>query len=182
MASSTGGRAGFTHESTVNQSIEWYTPPEVFDAIGLEFDLDPCSPGAGKSFVPARKHYTVDDDGLSSPWEGTCFVNPPYGPETRKWLEKLAAHGDGVALVFARTDTSWFADAARTFDAVCFVTSRVRFYRGNTVDRGDSPGAGSVLIAWGDRAADAVRNCGLGVVMVPDRGAAVGGAVGLLAA
>ena len=52
-------RAGFSHESPVNESMEWYTPPEVFDALGVHFDLDPCSPGAGKSFVPADRHLTV---------------------------------------------------------------------------------------------------------------------------
>ena len=37
--------SGFTHESTYNESKEWYTPRRIFDALGLEFDLDPCSPG-----------------------------------------------------------------------------------------------------------------------------------------
>ena len=57
--------SGFAHESTHNISVEWYTPPEIFTALGLAFDLDPCSPGPGKSFVPARRHYTVADDGLA---------------------------------------------------------------------------------------------------------------------
>lgn len=160
--------AGFTHESTVNESIEWYTPPEVFDALGLEFDLDPCSPGEGRSFVPAKKHYTVIDDGLVSPWEGTVFVNPPYGKHTPVWLEKLAQHGDGIALVFARTDTKWFRAAAHSADVICFISSRVRFYQGNTENRGGTPGTGSMLIAYGDRAADAVRNSGLGLCFTPE--------------
>lgn len=67
--------SGFTHESTHNESIEWYTPPEIFDSLGLEFDLDPCSPGEGKSFVPAKNLYTAEDDGLTSPWSGTVFMN-----------------------------------------------------------------------------------------------------------
>ncbi|WP_156251018.1 DNA N-6-adenine-methyltransferase [Pseudactinotalea terrae] len=156
---------GFTHESTVNESIEWYTPPEVFEALGLTFDLDPCSPGPGNSFVPTRKHYTIVDDGLTSPWEGTVWVNPPYGPHTPVWLNKLAEHGDGIALVFSRTDTRWFQEAAATAGALCFISSRVRFFKGSTTERGGSPGAGSVLIAYGEKAVEALKASGLGVVV-----------------
>lgn len=155
--------AGFAHESTRNESIEWYTPPSVFDALGLSFDLDPCSPGVGRSHVPARKHYTIHDDGLNSPWEGTAFVNPPYGSETQHWMRKLADHGDGIALVFARTDVKWFHEVAPKTSLICFVSGRIKFYKGNTVDQGGTPGAGSMLIAFGPRAADAVRESGLGV-------------------
>jgi len=42
-------RIGFTHESARNESVDWYTPPELFDALGLTFDLDPCSPGSARS-------------------------------------------------------------------------------------------------------------------------------------
>lgn len=38
---------GFAHESTKNITQEWYTPPFVFEKLGLEFDLDPCSPMNG---------------------------------------------------------------------------------------------------------------------------------------
>lgn len=58
---------GFTHESTKSQTIKWYTPPEVFDALGIEFDLDPCSPGEGRDFVPAKRRITREQDGQGSP-------------------------------------------------------------------------------------------------------------------
>ena len=41
------------HEPSIGATSEWFTPPEIFDALGLTFDLDPCSPGAGH-WVPAR--------------------------------------------------------------------------------------------------------------------------------
>lgn len=153
---------GMVHESSHNESIEWYTPPEIFDALGLVFDLDPCSPGAGLSFVPARRHLTEADDGLATPWSGTTFVNPPYGPHTPVWMRKLAEHGNGIGLVFARTDTRWFHDVAPAADVVCFVSSRIRFFQGSTERRGGSPGAGSMLLAYGRRCADAVLASGLG--------------------
>lgn len=160
---------GFTHESTRNESFEWYTPPIIFESIGLEFDLDPCSPGAGKSFVPTKKHYTITDDGLTSPWEGTAFVNPPYGSETAKWMRRLADHGDGIALVFARTDVKWFQDVAASADLICFVSGRIRFFKGNIEDQGGTPGAGSMLIAWGEKSAAALRQSGLGLFFAPVR-------------
>lgn len=153
---------GFTHESTANESVEWYTPPEIFEALGLTFDLDPCSPGPGLSYVPALRHYTARDNGLTSPWAGTCFVNPPYGPHTKVWLSKLAAHGDGIALVFARTDVKWFQEHGVKADVICFVASRVRFFQGNLTDRAKDAGSGSMLLAYGPKAATALISSGLG--------------------
>lgn len=139
--------------------------PVIFDSLGLVFDLDPCSPGEGKSFVPARRHYTVEDDGLTSPWFGTVWMNPPYGPHTKTWMEKLSEHGDGIALVFARTDVQWFQQFGTRADVVCFIDGRIRFYQGSTEKRGGSPGAGSMLLAFGPTAAAAVEQSGLGACM-----------------
>lgn len=157
--------SGFTHESSRNESFEWYTPPEVFDALGVRFDLDPCSPGPGLSFVPADKHLTIVDDGLATPWDPNDFawVNPPYGAETPKWMRKLAAHGNGIALVFARTDVRWFHEVMPQAAVVCFVKSRIRFYKGSIESQGGTPGAGSMLIAFGPKGADAVLSSDLGL-------------------
>ena len=153
---------GFQHESQINESIEWYTPPEIFTTLNTTFDLDPCSPGEGKDFVPARKRYTIHDDGLVQPWDGFVWLNPPYGRETGKWLKKLAHHGDGIALVFARTDVNWFHETARSASSLCFIARRVRFYKGGNECRGGSPGAGSMLIGFGNTAKSVLMSCGLG--------------------
>jgi len=57
------------HEPCIGATDDWYTPPNIFDALGLIFDLDPCSPGPAH-WVPARKIYTKEDDGLVQPWSG----------------------------------------------------------------------------------------------------------------
>lgn len=158
---------GFAHESTHNESVEWYTPPHIFEALGLTFDLDPCSPGAGKSFVPADRHYTVEDDGLVSPWFGTVFVNPPYGKHTPIWMEKLAAHGDGLALVFSRTDVKWFHEFGVQADVICFIRSRVKFFQGDKETQPGTPGAGSMLLAYGEKSAAALLASGLGACFRP---------------
>lgn len=75
-------------------SEEWFTPPELIKALG-EFDLDPCSP-VNRPWDTAKKHYTKEVDGLKQKWEGRVWLNPPYGKETFKWIERLANHGDGT--------------------------------------------------------------------------------------
>lgn len=67
---------GFTHETAVGASVEWYTPKSVFDALGVKFDLDPCTPGGGLTRVPADSHYTKKEDGLESEWFGRIRFHP----------------------------------------------------------------------------------------------------------
>jgi len=73
------------YEAAVAQTAEWYTPPDTFAGLGRggidEFDLDPCSPGPGLCFVPAKKVYTKADNGLLLPWFGLVFVNPPFNKD-----------------------------------------------------------------------------------------------------
>lgn len=166
-------RRGFTHESLHNESKEWYTPPEIFDALGCDFDLDPCSPPDGPvPWVPAKRFYTIFDNGLMQPWEGFVWMNPPYGTDTPRWMRKLAHHRNGIALVFARTDTGWFHEYAAKADLLCFIKGRVRFVRPDG-KRGGTPGAGSMLVAYGRRAAEIVRRSGLGLCCGPlDQGVA----------
>ena len=52
--------SGFVHEAAVSNSVEWYTPKSVFDALGVGFDLDVCSPGLDKTWVPAERALTIE--------------------------------------------------------------------------------------------------------------------------
>lgn len=136
---------------------EWLTPPEIITAIG-EFDLDSCSP-IKRPWDTAKNHYTIVDDGLGQTWDGKVWCNPPYGRQAVKWLEKCAEHGNCVALVFARTETKIFFDCVwDKATAILFIKGRLRFHH---VDggRGDSVGAPSVLIAYGNEMAERLRNC-----------------------
>jgi hypothetical protein len=101
---------GFCHECSRGQSVEWYTPPEVFEALAISFDLDPAAPAGGVPWVPAERFLSQSENGLVQPWAGRVWLNPPYGRGTAEWLERLARHGDGLALVFARTDTRWYQE------------------------------------------------------------------------
>lgn len=142
-------KTGFAHEDRGNQNIDWYTPPWVFERLGLRFDLDPCQPEGGVPWVPADKRYTLVDDGLISPWWGRVWLNPPYGKHTAAWLAKMHLHRHGVALVFARTDCAWFHESIVHADAILFLRGRIRFVDGLGVSKGTGAGSGSLLAAWG---------------------------------
>jgi hypothetical protein len=140
------------------QTVEWYTPPSIFKMLGCGFTLDPCHPGRDVvDWVPALSVYTKADDGLVKPWVGRVWLNPPYGRELPPWLKKMHEHRDGIALVFARTDTAWFHDYVAKADAVLFLKKRVRFVNADGV-LGDSPNCGSMLVAWGDINVEVLRH------------------------
>src|SRR4051812_7340494 len=94
------------------ETNEWYTPPEIFHALGCEFDIDAAAPVGGVPWIPAARSFSYHDDGLAQKWTGRVWLNPPYGPHAASWLGRLADHGDGIALVFARTDVAWFQSIA----------------------------------------------------------------------
>ena len=146
--------SGFVHEAAVGNSVEWYTPKSVFDALGVGFDLDVCSPGLDKTWVPAGRALTIAEDGLTSPWHGFVWCNPPYGKGIDKWIKRMAEHNNGIALLPARPDTAWFHEASSTATSILFVRGRIKFHPGdkNAPNTG-SPGAGNVLMAWGQQAA-----------------------------
>ncbi|MGY0790889.1 DNA N-6-adenine-methyltransferase [Azospirillum argentinense] len=151
------------HEPCIGQSNDWYTPPEIFDALGLTFDLDPCSPGP-EHWVPARRVYTMADDGLVQPWQGLVWMNPPFGGRNGHvpWLRKFLEHGNGIALLAARTSAGWFHEWAVKADTMLFPRGKTKFIRPDG-SVGGSPGTGIVLLGVGEVANNALRRSGLGL-------------------
>lgn len=77
---------------------ERYTPQWIFDGMALTFDLDVAAPvDVAQRRVPAKRHLTVHDDGLATPWEGLVWMNPPYSAAAT-WMRKWVEHPDGVCL------------------------------------------------------------------------------------
>ncbi len=138
---------------------DWLTPPEIIAALGA-FDLDPCA-SEHQPWRTAAQQFTIRDDGLSKPWAGRVWCNPPYGPFAAKWLERLADHGNGIAFVFARTETAAFQNHVwPKASGVLFLRGRVSF-RLPGGGRAGPAGAPSVLIAYGTGNADTLRDCGI---------------------
>ena len=141
-------------------SDEWYTPRWILDRLG-EFDLDPCA-ATNPPWPTARTMYDKNADGLSRRWGGRVWLNPPYSrPLVTKFLKRMTEHGNGIVLIFARTDTAVFHDLLCPHaDAVLFVRGRLRFYRPDGTE-GDTAGCGSALWAFGKDNADALLNSGI---------------------
>lgn len=108
----------------------WETPQEFFDQLNDEFgfDLDVC---ALPENAKCASYYTPDQDGLSKPWDGVCWCNPPYGRQIKKWVAKAASSvADGATVVMllpARTDTQWFHRYIYHQAEIRFVPGRLKF-------------------------------------------------------
>ncbi|HKE75087.1 MAG TPA: DNA N-6-adenine-methyltransferase [Acidimicrobiales bacterium] len=85
---------------------ERYTPAWIFEAMGLRFDLDVAAPlDADYRVVPADAYLTVRDDGLTAPWDGLVWMNPPYS-QAAVWAQRWIDHSDGVCLL-PMVDSYW---------------------------------------------------------------------------
>lgn len=145
-----------------NENDEWYTPAWLFDAIGIEFDLDPCSPGRPPSSVPAKLLYTQAENGLGRDWAGSVWLNPPFTSK-REWYQKLVEHGDGIALMPARTETHDLQDYMGAAGLLLFMKGRIYFERGHRPGANgngvtSTPPFGCVLCAYGERMVSALKN------------------------
>jgi hypothetical protein len=149
-----------SHHSHDFGKDEWLTPRFILDALG-PFDLDPCAP-VNRPWPMAREHFTVFDNGLAQVWNGRVWLNPPYGAATHVWLDRLAAHGDGIALIFARTETdAWARLVWPRASAILFLFGRLTFCHVSGQVAGGNSGAPSALIAYGQNNARVLRNCKL---------------------
>ncbi len=149
-----------SHQSARMDKDEWLTPPELVGAVA-PFDLDPCSP-IKRPWDTAWLHYNIKDDGLKAPWFGRIWLNPPYGLQATKWLRKLAIHGNGIALIFARTETKMFFDTVwNSADAVLFLRGRLYFHHSDGTRAKANAGAPSCLIAYGKENVVALEKSGL---------------------
>lgn len=176
------------HHSARPNTETWFTPPAIIEALGGadSFDLDPCSP-AGRPYITARQHYTAEDNGLALPWFGRVWLNPPYSTTVvANFLSRMATHGAGTALIFARTET----DAFHRFvwdraSGLLFLRGRLHFHVGADTwfeRKGKPPifvragepapancGGPSVLIAYGDDDRDMLAAAPIDGAFVPLR-------------
>lgn len=153
------------HQSARMKTDEWLTPPEILERLGV-FDLDPCAPVLDRRpWSTAAHHFTMEDDGLSLEWHGRVWMNPPFGREALKWMRKLSRHGNGIALIPARTETVMFYETVwGRADAVLFIEGRPHFYRVDGTRAPFNSGAPICLVAYGHENVKALESSGLGYV------------------
>lgn len=141
---------GGHHRGHRGRTDDWLTPPGLLELLG-PFDLDPCA-SVDQPWPTATTMLT--EGGLEADWSGRVWCNPPYGPATWEWLNKLAAHdGGGIALVFARTETrGFFEQVWGKADAVLFLKGRLHFHYPVTGERAKANAGGpSCLVAYSKR-------------------------------
>jgi phage N-6-adenine-methyltransferase len=145
-----------THNSGEN---EWYTPPQYLNAartVMRGIDLDPASSDFANQTVQAARYHTINDDGLTQPWTGRVFMNPPYsGDLVSRFITKLCQHVDdaditqAVVLVNNATETAWFQALLERADAICFPKGRIR-YLDSTGQPKQSPLQGQAFLYFGN--------------------------------
>jgi hypothetical protein len=154
MGKSMGG-----HEQSTrgNETEEWITPQYIIEDLG-PFDLDPCA-AVHQPWPCASKQYTQIDNGLMLPWQGFIFLNPPYGKYAERWLERMANHNNGIALIFARTETKTFHRLIwNTASSILFIEGRITFCKITGELAPGNAGAPSVLVAYGNDACERLRD------------------------
>ena len=117
----------------------------IADHIG-GFDLDPAS---GCEPTPiAETTYTKTDDGLTSPWFGTVWLNPPFSDKAA-WYKRLVNQYENgsvdraVAVATGDISTEWFQMWFSTADVLCLLSGRDWY-----IDNGNSPTFSTQIGVW----------------------------------
>lgn len=154
-----------TRFQKTSASDEWYTPKEIIQALGV-FDLDPCAP-MKPIWDTAARMIDKEENGLDSEWDGArVWCNPPYSqPLLTQFCEKFIENGNGILLIFARTDNKMFQYLMKRCDAVLFMRRRIRFFLPDGT-RGGSAGCGSALFAIGPQSVAALEQSGIEGIIV----------------
>ena len=102
-------------------SDDCYTPRWVFDAMGLTFDLDVAAPPGGPWHVPAARWYTAEEDGLTQPWDGLVWCNPPYS-KYAPWAARFADHDRAAIMGIVLPEVRWLPVVMASADAVALIS------------------------------------------------------------
>jgi len=128
------GRPKATNIHRTSKTPEWYSPDIIIDEViklYVTIDLDPCTNSKIKPNVPAHAYFDLSDNGLKQEWFGSVYVNPPYGREVGKWVDKCIEEyttrraEEIILLVPARVDTRWFRKISNYY--WCSISGRLKF-------------------------------------------------------
>lgn len=146
-------------KSRINQNSgnnEWYTPRYIIEAARNtmgSIDLDPASSAIANQIVGAKNYYTKEDNGLSQPWYGNIWLNPPYSRSLISQFSlavtnKRRDFNQAIVLVNNATETLWFDNLAKICCAQCLLDHRIKFIDANGRPGGSSM-QGQIIIYFG---------------------------------
>lgn len=142
----------------------WLTPSWILDKLG-RFDLDPCAADEFPSRI-APQYFTAELNGLTRPWFGRVFMNPPFSNLT-PWLERMSQHGDGIALLPGNHETfAWTKFVWAKADALLLLPGRVSFMLPDGKNSTGRPRQSTALIAYGHSNAAILSRSGLQGVLI----------------
>lgn len=134
------------------ETDERYTPAWIFDSLGERFDLDPASPPPGVSKVPVDSVWTKSDDGLTKPWFGFVWCNPPFSNAT-PWADRFMEHGTGIWLGPV-ANSGWHDRMTRSSDSLVLLRDFAFIGKNHAQKRSSMPLS---MHAFGDRAVAALH-------------------------
>ena len=134
-----------------SEDMDWETPQDFFDELNKEFNfqLDVCSDGKNYKVLPT---YTKLNNAFDNNWNndscgGWKWMNPPYGREIGKWVERASRERGVVALLPARTDTKYFHKYIykQPNTEIRFIKGRLKFKRKQKIS-GSAPFPSMIVI------------------------------------
>lgn len=125
------GPNGVLHSSN---KLDWETPQWLIDYLSgiwnIHFDLDVCATAESSK---AAAFISPQENALETDWWGNCWMNPPYGKEIGKWIERAWKQANFnhkvkhvVCLLPARTDTSYWHKYV-SHGHIFFIRGRIKF-------------------------------------------------------
>ena len=154
-----------SHQACVGKSQDHITPRWIIDRLE-QFDTDPCA-ASPRPWDCARYNFTAADDGLSRQWVGRVWLNPPFDRyQVAKWIERLAQHSRGTALLHARTEAGWFTPVWESASGILFMSARIKFCRADGSEQPFNSGAPALLAAFGEDDLTRLRASGIAGTLV----------------
>jgi hypothetical protein len=141
----------------MSTSDDYYTPPEVFEALNISFDLDVSAPPGGVDWIPAAHHYSIEDDALKQTWFGRVWMNPPFS-NSAPFADRFLEHRNGIALL-PTSRARWFGRLWDSDAAIVHPVSKPMFQFVKDGKRANiyMP---VILAAFGDDCVSALSNLG----------------------
>lgn len=94
-------------------SVEHFTPAAVVEAARFTLGriaLDPASCASANVMIQAEQYFDKSTDGLSQPWHGPVFLNPPGGRAERRYRD-IRSNSNAV-LWWAKLIDEWQRSSA----------------------------------------------------------------------
>lgn len=142
----------------------WLTPRWILAELS-EFDLDPCACDLNPTWV-APRYFTSLLDGLTQPWSGRVFMNPPFS-NVVPWVEKHAQHGEGISLLPASIESRvWRSEIWMKAHGILFLAGRTRFANPDGSITTGRPLRPVALVSWSKRDLDVLMASNLAGILL----------------